>query len=63
MAVVRGRGPAGCRKGRCVRGCTGPNLALRIVAAHARGELELAPVPMTGMEAVQSVRSKGAVVE
>eukprot|EP00969_Alexandrium_andersonii_P284598 12581411-Alexandrium_andersonii.AAC.1 len=49
-------------EGHGIRGRTGPNLALRVVATHARGKLELSPVVMAGQEAVHLVRSKGAIV-
>eukprot|EP00969_Alexandrium_andersonii_P117952 5217413-Alexandrium_andersonii.AAC.1 len=59
--ALRGRPPRRL-KGRGIRGRAGPNLALRIIAPHARGILELSPVVMTGQEAVHLVRSKGAIV-
>eukprot|EP00969_Alexandrium_andersonii_P261968 11581657-Alexandrium_andersonii.AAC.1 len=62
MAKALGGRPPCRLKGRGVRGRAGPDLALRVIAPHAGGELELSPVVVAGQEAVHLVRSKGAIV-
>eukprot|EP00969_Alexandrium_andersonii_P011553 502774-Alexandrium_andersonii.AAC.1 len=63
MAKALGGGPPRRLKGRGIRGRAGPDLALSVIATHARGELEIRPVAMAGQEAVHLVRSKGAIVK
>eukprot|EP00969_Alexandrium_andersonii_P117418 5194001-Alexandrium_andersonii.AAC.1 len=63
MTVLSGRGPARSGQGGRVGRRARPDLALRIVASHAGGELELAPVVMARLEAFQLVGAERAVVQ
>eukprot|EP00969_Alexandrium_andersonii_P347440 15361755-Alexandrium_andersonii.AAC.1 len=63
MAEARSGRPS-CRfQGSGIRGRTSPNLALSIVASHARGERKLSPTLVTSQEAARLVCSKGAVIK